>query len=44
MKNLASLLGSKNKFLILGCGFSGNFFAKTIREFGCTALTKVVLV
>ena len=27
------------KFLILGCGFSGSFFAKTIRKFGCTALT-----
>ena len=39
MKNLASLLGNKNKFLILGCGFSGSFFAKTIRKFGCTALT-----
>ena len=39
MKNLASLLGNKNKFLILGCGFSGNFFAKTIRKLGCTALT-----
>ena len=39
MKNFASLLGNKTKFLILGCGFSGNFFAKTIRQFGCTALT-----
>ena len=39
MQNLASLLGNKNKFLILGCGFSGSFFAKTIRKFGCTALT-----
>ena len=39
MKNLASLPGNKNKFLILGCGFSGSFFAKTIRKFGCTALT-----
>ena len=39
MNNLASLLGNKNKFLILGCGFSGSYFAKTIREFGCTALT-----
>ncbi|MDC2976785.1 SDR family NAD(P)-dependent oxidoreductase [Prochlorococcus sp. AH-736-E02] len=39
MKNTASLLGNKNKFLILGCGFSGSFFAKTIRKFGCTALT-----
>ncbi|MBO8218225.1 NAD-dependent epimerase/dehydratase family protein [Prochlorococcus marinus] len=39
MKNLASLLENKNKFLILGCGFSGSFFAKTIRKLGCTALT-----
>ena len=39
MNNLASSLGNKNKFLILGCGFSGTFFAKTIRKFGCTALT-----
>ena len=38
MNNLASLL-RKNKFLILGCGFSGSFFAKTIRKLGCTALT-----
>jgi len=39
MKKPASLLGNKKKFLILGCGFSGSFFAKTIREFGCTVLT-----
>ena len=39
MKNPASSLNSKNKFLIFGCGFSGSFFAKTIRELGCTALT-----
>ena len=39
MTNSASLLGNKNKFLILGCGFSGSFFAKTIRKFGCTTLT-----
>ena len=39
MKNIASLLNNKKKFLILGCGFSGSFFAKTIRQFGCTALT-----
>jgi nucleoside-diphosphate-sugar epimerase len=39
MNNFASLLGVKHKFLIFGCGFSGNFFAKTIRQFGCTALT-----
>ena len=39
MKNLASSLGNKNKFLILGCGFSGSFFAKTVRKLGCSALT-----
>jgi len=39
MKNPASLLNRKNKFLILGCGFSGSFFARTIRQLGCTALT-----
>ena len=39
MKNFASFLSNKNKFLILGCGFSGSFFAKTVREIGCTALT-----
>ena len=39
MTKPASLLGNKNKFIILGCGFSGSFFAKTIRKFGCTALT-----
>ena len=39
MKNSASSLSNKNKFLILGCGFSGSFFAKTIRQIGCTALT-----
>ena len=35
----ASSLGYKNKFLVLGCGFSGSFFAKTVRKLGCTALT-----
>ena len=39
MTSLASSLNSKCKFLILGCGFSGSFFAKTIREFGFSALT-----
>ena len=39
MNNFANSLGYKNKFLILGCGFSGSFFAKTIRQLGCTALT-----
>ncbi len=39
MRKTTSSLNNKNKFLILGCGFSGNFFAKTIRELGFTALT-----
>jgi len=39
MNNLASPLSKNHKFLILGNGFSGSFFAKTIRKFGCTALT-----
>ena len=39
MKNLASLPKNINKFLVLGCGFSGSFFAKTIRKLGCTVLT-----
>ena len=39
MNNSASSLNNKNKFLILGCGFSGSFFAKTIRQLGYTALT-----
>ena len=39
MKNPASSLSNKNKFLVLGCGFSGSCFAKTIRQLGFTALT-----
>ena len=39
MKHSASPLNSKNKFLVLGSGFTGNFFAKSIRKLGCTALT-----
>ena len=39
MNSIASLLNNKKKFLKLGCGFSGSFFAKTIRKLGCTALT-----
>ena len=39
MKNFASLQENKKKFLIFGCGFSGSFFAKTIRGLGCNALT-----
>jgi len=39
MIDSASSLNNKNKFLVLGCGFSGSFFAKKIRQLGCTALT-----
>ena len=39
MNNFTSSLGNKNKFLIFGCGYSGSFFAETIRKFGCTVLT-----
>ena len=39
MKNPARSLDNKNKFLSLGCGFSGSFFAKKIRQLSCTALT-----
>jgi|TARA_B000000532_G_scaffold163538_1_gene131900 nucleoside-diphosphate-sugar epimerase len=39
MNNIASSLSKESKFLILGCGYSGSFFAKTIRKLGFTALT-----
>ena len=39
MKKPASLIGNKDKFLILGCGYSGTYFAKTIKKLGCTVLT-----
>ena len=39
MNNNARSLINNKKFLILGCGFTGSFFAKTIRKLGCTALT-----
>ena len=38
MNKPASSLINK-KFLVLGCGFSGSFFAKKLRKLGCTALT-----
>ena len=44
MINLTSQLTSKNKFLIFGGGFSGNYFAKLIRKKGCIALTSSRLV
>ena len=39
MTDLASPLTIKNKFLIFGGGFSGDYFAKSIRKLGCIALT-----
>ena len=39
MNYLASSLTNKNKFLIFGGGFTGDFFAKTVRKTGCLALT-----
>ena len=39
MSNNASFLKNKNKFLILGCGFSGSFFANRLRRLGYTAIT-----
>ena len=39
MKYTASLLNKNSKFLILGCGFTGSFFAKSVRKLGYTALT-----
>ena len=39
MNKLASSLNHKSKFLIFGCGFSGSFFAKTIKKLGYDVLT-----
>jgi len=39
MKNFASFPKNKIKFLVLGCGFSGSFFTKKIRNLGFTVLT-----
>ena len=39
MNKSASSLNNNKKFLILGSGFSGSYFAKTIRQLGYTALT-----
>ncbi len=39
MNNFASSIDKNKKFLIFGCGFTGSFFAKTIRKFGCSVLT-----
>ena len=39
MIDLASSLSINNKFLIFGGGYSGKFFAKSIKKLGCKALT-----
>ena len=39
MIHLSSPITAKNKFLIFGGGFSGDFFAKSIRKLGCIALS-----
>ncbi len=39
MNDLASPLTTNDKFLVFGGGFSGNYFAKSIRKLGCRALT-----
>ena len=39
MTDLASPLTKKNKFIIFGGGFSGKYFAESMRKFGCTAFT-----
>ena len=39
MIDLSSPLTFKNKFLVFGGGFSGNYFAKSVRKLGCVALT-----
>ena len=39
MIDLTSQLTNKNKFLVFGGGFSGDYFAKSIRKKGCIALT-----
>ncbi len=39
MNNFASPLTFKDKFLVFGGGFSGDYFAKSIRKLGCIALT-----
>ena len=39
MIDISSPLTVKNKFLIFGGGFSGDYFAKSIRKLGCIALS-----
>ena len=38
MANLTSHITAKSKILIFGGGFSGDYFAKSIRKLGCIAL------
>ena len=39
MTKLTSKFKENKKFLVFGCGYSGNFFAKTIQKLGCKVLT-----
>ena len=39
MNNLASALKKNKKFIIFGCGYTGSFFAKTIKNYGFKVLT-----
>ncbi len=39
MIDISSPLTFRNKFLIFGGGFSGDYFAKSVRKLGCIALT-----
>jgi len=39
MTDLASQITKQDKFLVFGGGFSGDYFAKSIRKLGCLALT-----
>ena len=39
MKEIASSLTAKKKFLVFGCGFSGSVFANKVRKLGCTTFT-----
>ena len=40
MANLSSPITANNKFLIFGGGFSGDYFAKSIRKLGWIALAR----
>ena len=44
MTNLSSPNTAKNKFIVFGGGFSGDYFAKSIRKLGCIALASSLSV